>query len=67
MFKRNRKPRKKLEGKDERIVVLVGIAILLVGAFLPIPSVRLVIRLGFAAAAAILFALIYKLIRYRSK
>ena len=67
MLRRNRKPRKAMEGKDEKIIVGVGIAIIVVGMFLPIPSVRLIGRLIIASAVAILFALIYRLIRLRTK
>jgi len=56
-----------MEGKDERIIVGVSIAIIVVGAFLPVPSIRLVGRVAIASAAAILFALVYRLIRLRAK
>lgn len=67
MFRKNRRPRKQMEGKDERIIIIVEILILVVGAFLPIPSIRLVGRVALAACVAILFALIYRLIRLRAK
>ena len=67
MLKRNTRPRRKMEGKDERIIVGVSIAIIVVGAFLPVPSIRLVGRVAIASAAAILFALVYRLIRLRAK
>lgn len=67
MFGRKKRPREKLEGKDERVVVIGGLLIVLIGAFLPIPSMRLVVRVGFAAAIAILFGVIYKVIRLRGK
>ena len=67
MLKRNKRPRRKMEGKDEKIIVWVSVAIIVIGAFLPIPSIRLVGRLAIAAAVAIAFSLVYRLIRMRTR
>ena len=67
VLRRNRKPRKQMEGKDEKIIVGVGIAIIVVGTLLPVASIRLVGRLAIASAVAIAFALVYRLIRLRVK
>ena len=67
MFGKRRRPREKMSDKDARVVLIVGIGMLVVAAFLPIPSVRLVTRVGLAGVIWIGFALVYKEICRRRK
>ena len=67
MFKRNKRPREKLEGREATIVGLIMLAIVVIGALLPIPSVRVVARLSYAAVIAVIVGLIYRTITIRRR
>jgi len=67
MFKRRKRPREKLEGREATIVGLIMIGIVVIGVLLPIPSVRLVQRLAYAAVIAVIAGLIYRTITLRRR
>ena len=67
MFKRNKRPREKLEGREATIVGLIMLGIVVIGALLPIPSVRVVARLSYAAVIAVIVGLIYRTITIRRR
>ena len=67
MFKRNKRPREKLEGKEALIVGLIMAGIVLIGILLPLPSVRVVSRLSYAAVIAVIAGLIYRTITIRRR